>query len=68
MRLLIDGYNVMHASGRMQRKFGPDGLASRRDRFLNDLAHRLEPETAFQTTIVFDAASLPLQQAAAILT
>ncbi|RUL85723.1 NYN domain-containing protein [Tautonia sociabilis] len=62
MRLLIDGYNLMHAAGRMNRRFGPDGLRRARHRFLNDLADALGPERAVQTTVVFDASSLPLNQ------
>src|SRR5690348_1920712 len=63
MRLLIDGYNLMHAAGRMSRRFGPDGLRRARHRFLNDLAAALGPERAGQATVVFDASSLPLNQA-----
>jgi uncharacterized protein len=63
MRFLIDGYNLMHAAGRMNRKFGPDGLRRARLRFLNELGQALGPEQASQTTIVFDASSLPINQA-----
>ena len=59
MRLLIDGYNLMHALGLMGRRFGPDGLHRVRHRFLNDLAALLEPAQLASTTIVFDAASPP---------
>jgi predicted RNA-binding protein with PIN domain len=62
MRLLIDGYNLMHAAGRMSRRFGPDGLRRARHRFLNELAHALGPVQAARTTVVFDASSLPLNQ------
>lgn len=55
MRTLIDGYNLMHAAGLMERRFGPDGFRKVRHRFLNDLACRLGPEESRQTTIVFDA-------------
>ncbi|WP_161602220.1 NYN domain-containing protein [Tautonia marina] len=63
MRLLIDGYNLMHAAGRMNRRFGPDGLRRARLRFLNELAINLGVHQASATTIVFDASSLPLNQA-----
>lgn len=60
MRILIDGYNLMHAvvltAG---HRLGPDGLRKRRRRFLNDLAERLGPDEASQTTIVFDASQAP---------
>ena len=62
MRLLIDGYNLMHAAGRMSRRFGPDGLRRARHRFLGELAHALGEEQARRTTIVFDATSLPRSQ------
>jgi hypothetical protein len=59
MRLLIDGYNLMHALGLMGRRFGPDGFRQARTRFLNDLAVALTPLEAHQTTVVFDAAKPP---------
>jgi predicted RNA-binding protein with PIN domain len=64
MRLLIDGYNVMHAAGLMEKKFGPDQLRMARQRFLNDLADGLGPIESALTTIVFDAASPPSKLAA----
>ncbi|MEW4567426.1 NYN domain-containing protein [Tautonia sp. JC769] len=63
MRWLIDGYNLMHAAGRMDRRFGPDGLRRARQRFLNELAITLGERQASSTTIVFDASTLPLNQA-----
>jgi predicted RNA-binding protein with PIN domain len=63
MRFLIDGYNLMHAAGRILRRFGPDGMRRARLRFLDELAILLGPDRAFRTTIVFDASSLPLNQA-----
>ena len=59
MRTLIDGYNVMHAKGLMDREFGPDGLRQARHRFLVDLAAALGPVEAVLTTVVFDAADPP---------
>ena len=64
MRLLIDGYNVMHAAGLMARRFGPDGLRRTRHRFLNDLADGIGPDRASRTTVVFDAQTLPISQSA----
>lgn len=59
MRTLIDGYNVMHAGGLMDKKFKPDGFRQARARFLNDLASALGAVDANATTVVFDAASSP---------
>ena len=64
MRLLIDGYNVMHAAGLMARRFGPDGLRRTRHRFLNDLVDGVGPDRVAQTTVVFDAQRLPISQSA----
>ncbi len=61
MRYLIDGYNLMHAMGLMNRRFGPDGLRKARHRFLNNLAAALGPVDAHQTTIVFDASEAPAE-------
>jgi predicted RNA-binding protein with PIN domain len=59
MRTLIDGYNLMHALGLMNKRLGPGGLHKVRHRFLNDLAAALDPIEAHQTTVVFDAAEPP---------
>lgn len=59
MRTLIDGYNLMFALGLLGRRSGPGGLRKVRHRFLNDLASKLEPIEAHQTTVVFDAAAAP---------
>jgi uncharacterized protein len=58
MRWLIDGYNVMHAGGRLGPKLGREGFRRARRRFLDDLATALVQGTVGQTTVVFDA-SLP---------
>lgn len=60
MQWLIDGYNLMHASGAA----GDPGSSAetfrrRRRRFLNELAARLGSQRARETTIVFDAKSPP---------
>lgn len=63
MRLLIDGYNLMHAVNMpLGRKLGPDGLRKARDAFLVRLADRLGPVEAALTTVVFDAADPPVTQ------
>ncbi|MFO0951867.1 MAG: NYN domain-containing protein [Isosphaeraceae bacterium] len=59
MRILIDGYNLMYAGGLLGKRLGPDGLRKVRHRFLNDLADRLGPLDAPQTTVVFDASQPP---------
>lgn len=59
MRILIDGYNLMHARGLMDRKFPPDGLRKVRHKFLIDLATALDPMDAQATTVVFDANDAP---------
>jgi predicted RNA-binding protein with PIN domain len=59
MRWLIDGYNVMHAGGRIVPGLKPEPFRRARRRFLDDLADALAPETANETTVVFDANSPP---------
>ncbi len=59
MRWLIDGYNVMHAGGRIPQGIQPEQFRRARLRFLNDLADTLGPELARETTIVFDANTRP---------
>jgi predicted RNA-binding protein with PIN domain len=59
MRWLIDGYNVMHAAGRLPPTLGREGFRRARRRFLDELAAVLPPEEAEDTTIVFDASSPP---------
>jgi predicted RNA-binding protein with PIN domain len=60
MHWLIDGYNLMHASGAAgDPKVGPAAFRRRRRRFLNELAADLGVERARETTVVFDANSPP---------
>jgi hypothetical protein len=59
MRLLIDGYNVMHAKGLPSKPLGPEGFRKARTRFLNELAAALGPFEALEATVVFDAATNP---------
>jgi uncharacterized protein len=59
MHWLIDGYNVMHAGGRLGPKLGREGFRRARRRFLDELSAALGPDRARQTTIVFDASVHP---------
>ncbi|MBN1395126.1 MAG: NYN domain-containing protein [Pirellulales bacterium] len=59
MPLLIDGYNLLYASGIMGRGIGPGGLERSRLALLNFLAASIEPDQLTRTTIVFDAADAP---------
>lgn len=59
MALLIDGYNLLHASGVLPRGTGPSTLERARSALLNYLAASLDPEQVRQTTIVFDAKDAP---------
>ncbi len=59
MFLIIDGYNLLHATGIMGRGAGPGGLARSRQALLNFLAASLDPDLARRTTVVFDAATSP---------
>jgi predicted RNA-binding protein with PIN domain len=59
MHWLIDGYNIMHAGGRLGAKLGRAGFRRARRRFLDDLADALGFDRASQTTVVFDATVPP---------
>jgi uncharacterized protein len=59
MRWLIDGYNVMHAGGRLGPKLSREGFRRARRRFLDEISAALGPERAGQTTVVFDASVHP---------
>jgi predicted RNA-binding protein with PIN domain len=59
MRWLIDGYNVMHAGGRLGPKLGREGFRRARRRFLDELSQALWPSIAAETTVVFDASVPP---------
>ena len=59
MRWLIDGYNMMHAGGRLGAKLGREGFKRARRRYLDDLAGALGADRAGQTTVVFDASVHP---------
>src|SRR5690606_34519981 len=59
MALLIDGYNLLHASGILGRGTGPGSLERSRNALLNFLAESLTPRELAATTIVFDAREAP---------
>jgi len=58
MRYLIDGYNLLHAMGLLQKRMGPTGLEKAR-RGLLGLLHGAFGDEAAQVTVVFDAAHAP---------
>jgi predicted RNA-binding protein with PIN domain len=59
MQTLVDGYNLMHELGLLEKRLGPDGFRKARNRFLNRLAEGLGAEASHQTTVVFDAREAP---------
>lgn len=59
MRLIIDGYNLIHAAGILGHGVGPGSLERARKALLNCLVESLEPKIAAQTIVVFDAADAP---------
>lgn len=59
MRLLIDGYNLMHAVNLPATKVAPQELRKLRQRFLNALADALGPLEASQAVVVFDSTDAP---------
>lgn len=59
MAILIDGYNLLHASGVAGRGRGPGWLERSRRALLNFLAASLDDEQRARTTVVFDAKCAP---------
>jgi uncharacterized protein len=59
MRWLIDGYNVMHAGGRLPPKLSRERFRRARRRFLDELSAAVGPTNVPETTVVFDAAVHP---------
>lgn len=55
MRLLIDGYNLMHAQGLTGSNRDPERLRKARERLLKTLSKRLAPVDRHATRVVFDA-------------
>jgi len=59
MPVIIDGYNLLHASGILAGGVGPHTLERARLALLNFLAESLPEEEISRTTVVFDAADAP---------
>lgn len=59
MSLIIDGYNLLHASGILGRGTGPGGFERSRLALLNFLVESLDAGTLARTIVVFDAALAP---------
>jgi predicted RNA-binding protein with PIN domain len=59
MAIVIDGYNLLHASGILGRGVGPGSLERSRSALLNFLAESLDERQLAQTTVVFDARESP---------
>ncbi len=59
MGLLIDGYNLLHATDLFGRGRGPGGFERARQALLNFLAESLDESQLARTTVVFDAADAP---------
>jgi predicted RNA-binding protein with PIN domain len=60
MPLMIDGYNLLHASGILPRRVGPGGLERSRTALLNFLVETLPDKERAATTVVFDAGKPPV--------
>jgi hypothetical protein len=67
MRLLIDGYNLIHKGGLLPRHTGPGGLERARARLLGLLAGSLTEAERGRTVIVFDACAAPPDVPATLL-
>ena len=59
MALLIDGYNLLHATGIFGRGVGPGTLERSRRALLNFLVASIPDEELPKTTVVFDAKDAP---------
>ena len=59
MPLLIDGYNLLHASGVLPRGRGPATLKRARQALLHFLANSLAEDESAGAVVVFDAAGAP---------
>lgn len=59
MSLLVDGYNLLHASGIFGRIGGARSLEHSRHALLTFIADSVEETELPRTTVVFDAASAP---------
>ena len=59
MTLIIDGYNLLHASGILGRGIGPGSLERSHGALLNFLAESLDASQLERTIVVFDARQAP---------
>lgn len=59
MRILVDGYNLAHASGILSRNIGPGTLQRARDGLVGFLKASLSQAERSGTTVVFDAKNAP---------
>ena len=59
MPFLIDGYNLLNATGISSRGKGPGNLERARQALLNTLVESLPPEEVPRTIVVFDASESP---------
>jgi uncharacterized protein len=59
MPLIIDGYNLLHASGILGRGRGPGHLERARNALLTILSESLPEKEIAKTIVVFDAADPP---------
>jgi uncharacterized protein len=59
MATLIDGYNLLHATGMLGRNVGPGTLERARNALLGFLAGSLPASERADTTVVFDAKNGP---------
>ena len=62
--LIIDGYNLMHASGLGRSSYGPGDLERCRNRLLKQLENSLDESAAADTIVVFDGKSTSASEAA----
>jgi len=59
MKLLVDGYNLLHASGVFGRPSDPPTLETARRALLDLLAQQLSEKDRARTTVVFDGKDAP---------
>jgi hypothetical protein len=59
MALIIDGYNLLHASGILPRGIGPGTLERARAALLNFLVESLDTAELAKAVVVFDARAAP---------
>ncbi len=62
--LIIDGYNLMHASGLGRSSYGPGDLERCRNRLLKQLEYSLDESAAADAIVVFDGQSTSASEAA----